>query len=389
LFKESVLIEDVVSITRQMLPLAVQEMAEKIIKLLIVSNAIIAPLVVDDSVIGMLSVQASDLSEMDIPAIRAFANQLAMAINQARLFEQAQKEISERKIAQERLQDKLDELTLINLITSIGTEELDEETLIRQAVEAVSTHFQMTSVGILILDEVGNVAYLEMASDVNVDEDILQTIFSGGGIVGSVIESGKVIRLENVSKNKAYNSWNPAIKSVLCVPIKINHQVLGVIKLESDQSGAFNVEDEGLLITLSNQLATAIGRIRSFDGITRKSQELEALYNIALAINEELDTSILLTRLYEQIDAYLSPDVFGVALYDAEKGELHLEVAMEHGKPVKDLAGDRWTLDQAGLTGWVVRNQKSLYIPNLQHEDSLPVEPKHSGKPVTTWMGVP
>jgi signal transduction histidine kinase len=76
---------------------------EKMIDLLQVGKAISAPLVPEDRVIGILSVQSEDLGSDDIPAVTAFANQMAMAWRKNRLVEDLKESLDELQTTQEQL----------------------------------------------------------------------------------------------------------------------------------------------------------------------------------------------------------------------------------------------------------------------------------------------
>jgi PAS domain S-box-containing protein len=76
---------------------------DKMIELLQVSKVISAPLVSEDRVIGMLSVQSEDLSPDDIPAVTAFSNQMATAWRKMRLVEDLQQSLTELQTTQEQL----------------------------------------------------------------------------------------------------------------------------------------------------------------------------------------------------------------------------------------------------------------------------------------------
>jgi PAS domain S-box-containing protein len=71
-------------------------------------QSIIAPLAIDDEVKGLLSVTGSELTESDIQGIMAFANQAAIAIENAHLYETSQQELAERKQAEEELRYQAD-----------------------------------------------------------------------------------------------------------------------------------------------------------------------------------------------------------------------------------------------------------------------------------------
>lgn len=103
--KRAVFVDDAEEVLRQMLPTALERFAGQVSDVLGIGKAIAAPLVVGEAVIGVFSVHSNDLTEKDIPAVSAFAHQVAAAWQRARLYEQAQQEIAERRRAEEALRE--------------------------------------------------------------------------------------------------------------------------------------------------------------------------------------------------------------------------------------------------------------------------------------------
>jgi PAS domain S-box-containing protein len=136
--RKTILIENTKEVIQQILPEPVRKLAGQIVKVLKIPKSISAPLVVEDRVIGVLSVQSDDLTEPDIPTITAFAHQVAAAWRKAQLFGQAQQEIAERK----------------------RTEEERERLLIQNQEQARQVRQIMNTVpeGVLLLDSAGRVA---------------------------------------------------------------------------------------------------------------------------------------------------------------------------------------------------------------------------------------
>jgi len=98
--RKTVFVEDVEEIMRQVVPGFAKRFARRLVKIVNFPTVTATPLIVEDKVIGVLSVQSGDLTENDAPAITAFAHQVAAAWRKAELFEQAQREIAERKRAE-------------------------------------------------------------------------------------------------------------------------------------------------------------------------------------------------------------------------------------------------------------------------------------------------
>jgi PAS domain S-box-containing protein len=72
------------------LPRPVRSLAGRLIDLLGWQQSIYAPLTVGNKVWGLLAVTGTDLTESDLPAVTAFANQAAIAIENARLYKETQ-----------------------------------------------------------------------------------------------------------------------------------------------------------------------------------------------------------------------------------------------------------------------------------------------------------
>jgi two-component system cell cycle sensor histidine kinase/response regulator CckA len=103
--RQTVFVENVEGVVEQVLPRSVKKFAGQITEILKIPKSINAPLVVEDRVIALLCVQSNDLTEADIPAVTAFAHQIATGWRKAQLFEQAQQEIAERKQAETALRE--------------------------------------------------------------------------------------------------------------------------------------------------------------------------------------------------------------------------------------------------------------------------------------------
>lgn len=119
-------------------------------------------------------------------------------------------------------------------------------------------------------------------------------------------------------------------------------------------------------------------------------QELEAVLDIAHSLGGILDTSILLERIYQKIDQLIRPELFIAVLYDEVQEEYEVALAMESGRPMKDLIPQlRLSVHDGGLTGWLMLNRTSVFIQDLDKETPpQPLRPIASLTP-RSWLGIP
>ncbi|MBN1935858.1 MAG: PAS domain S-box protein [Anaerolineae bacterium] len=77
-------------ILAEALPRSVRPLAGRLVNLLGWKHGIFAPLILEGQTQGLLVVTGADLTESDVPAIVAFANQAAIALENARLYQETQ-----------------------------------------------------------------------------------------------------------------------------------------------------------------------------------------------------------------------------------------------------------------------------------------------------------
>jgi PAS domain S-box-containing protein len=78
------------------------------------------------------------------------------------------------------------------------------------------------------------------------------------GITGRVAKTGQPVRTGDIHRGSPFDSIRADIHSVLCVPMRFDNTVLGVMAVESPEKDAFLASDQQLLETVADQLANAM-----------------------------------------------------------------------------------------------------------------------------------
>ena len=101
--KQTVFVKNVEPIVRNLLPKSIEKLAGRLINRIKMHRFISAPLIVDNNVVGVLSVQSTGLVAGDVPAITAFANQMAASWFKAKLMQDLEESLRQLRRTQDQL----------------------------------------------------------------------------------------------------------------------------------------------------------------------------------------------------------------------------------------------------------------------------------------------
>ncbi|HEY72210.1 MAG TPA: GAF domain-containing protein [Thermoflexia bacterium] len=348
------------------------------------------PLLFGERLIGMLALdkrEAGFYTPGHARLAEAFAAQAAIAVENARLYDAAQREIAERKRAEEALQERAARLELVARVGQRTTAILDLDELLDQAANLIGDTFEYYNVNVFLVE--GDAIALRASTfpSYSPSERLVRLRVGAEGITGWVAAHGEPLLAPDVSVEPRYHITLEGIetRSELAVPIKLKGLVIGVLDVQSAQLDAFSQADLFTLQTVAGQLAIAIENAHLYEEAKRHVDELVALHNIDVAITSVLDPDEIAQVVYEQVSEVMGATTFYIGLYDEGQGELDLPFVVEEGErlslPALPIG------EGGGLTGWVVRAQQPLWIEDMEKErDTLPVEPISEGVPPRSLM---
>jgi len=99
-------------------------------------------------------------------------------------------------------------------------------------------------------------------------------VLPGQGVVGTVATSGEALLISDTSKDPRYRVDDMIRLSELCVPIKYNHQVLGVIDSEHFDKNFFTRQHLQVLTTIATLVGSKIRSIESEQKLRHQKAEL-------------------------------------------------------------------------------------------------------------------
>jgi GAF domain-containing protein/BarA-like signal transduction histidine kinase len=221
------------------------------------------PLLVGDVVIGALTVQSTQeaaFSDDDITSLQAMADQLAIAIHNARLHAQNQSLLAQ---AQRRTR-------LLEAAAQVGydvTSILDLDELLSKAVDIICDVYGFYYAGVFLLDETEEWAVLrtgrgEAGAAMVAQEHQLKV--GGHSMIGAATGQRRALIALDVGEEPVHfkNPHLPDTRSEMALPLLVGGEAIGALTVQSTKEAAFSDDDITSLQTMADQLAIAINNAR-------------------------------------------------------------------------------------------------------------------------------
>lgn len=298
------------------------------------------PLLLQGERIGVLGVHpeaGQALTPEDEAFLQAVAEQVAQALERARLMEAMQKAALE-------LQGVADVGTATSTI-------LDPDELLQAVVDMTKANFNLYHAHIYLLDESGE--YLTLAAGAG--EVGRSMVKEGWSIPVDQPESlvaraargrtGVLVPDVRTQANFLPNPMLPDTRAELAVPMVVGDRVLGVFDVQSDTPGRFSSEDLRIYLTLAAQVAIALQNARLYAEQTATVERLRELDNMKSAFLANMSH-----ELRTPLNSILG---FTQVLLEGLDGELtemmaaDLELIEKNGKHLLELIND--VLDMAKI----------------------------------------
>ncbi len=279
---------------------------------------------------------------------------------------------------------QLEELTVLNKIAVIGTEATDIDELIDRTTQIIGDTFYPENFGMMLLDEAAGVLHTHHSYQHRSEDKPVATLPISQGITGKVARTGRPCRVANVLNDPSYHTAILKTRSELCVPLKVDDRIIGVINTESSQINAFSPDDERLLTTLAGQLATAIKKIQLLEAEQLRRQEAETLREATATLTSMLDLGQLLDVILTQLETVVAYDSATIFLFEGDYGR----IVAARGLPDNESAlGQLLRIKDDQLTHNVQQNKQPICLHDAQAHPSF--QGWLNTSYIRGWMAIP
>ncbi len=232
-----------------------------------------APIIGSSGPIGVLTVGAEDVSQEDIAPIMAFAHQLGVALDNARLVES------------ERRQRQISE-TLQKVAEILGST-LDLEGVLPMVLEQIRKVVPYDSGGIFLRE--GDVYRFVVSKGQPQEEKVRGLTVKRGQLatLDRLEETGEVVIIPDTDDSPLWTSipGTRHIRSWLGVPLMVEGKMIGAMGLDKLEPRFYTEEHARLAATFAHHAAMAIQRARLYSDLQRRLEELQVLARTSQALN--------------------------------------------------------------------------------------------------------
>jgi PAS domain S-box-containing protein len=315
-----------------------------------IQSAMVAPLCYRGRVIGVLSLDNATrkeaFTEQDLRLVASFADQAAVAVENARLYqaEREQRELAEtlREVGATLVSTLDTDIVLDRILEQVGRVvpsdaanlmliQGDEARIARWRGYARFGAEEFVSTLVYCISEAPNLQYMKETREPMVFPD---TIAHPGWVHGPA------------------QGW---LHSYAAAPVIVRGEVIGFLNVECAAPGFFTPAHAERLRVLADQAAAALENARLYHETTRALDRLQALSQISRVVNSSLNLDQVLTTIAHYAAELSNSDAAGI--YELDKEQVLRISASHNTRPefveavnLEDIKIGQWTIGRAAAT---------------------------------------
>src|SRR5271157_1607393 len=299
---------------------------------------------------------------------------------------------AERALARqtEELRDRNDELDRLYQASGslLSSPSFDLQSLATTIVNVVLKQFGQANCSLIIVQKDSNeLVRLAVGGPYADQVKDKKLALDGPGLVPQAISTGVVIHSDDVRLIPGFTPHWDAVRSELTIPLKVGSNVIGVIDIQSSETGAFQADDERLMSVFAEQAAMALDRTRLYAQTEQRLQNLNSLRTVDMAISSSMDMNLTLGILLEQVMGQFGAHAADVLIFDSTTQSFRFST----GRGFRTQALQHTDLRLGdGYAGRAARERQMILIQELtKNTGELRRSAEFSREGFVTYIGIP
>ena len=274
-------------------------------------SEIALPLQIEERVLGVLDVQSDQpdaFDETDLLVLGALADQIAIAVEDARLYT--------------RLQRRADQLATIAKVSRAVASILDLDTLLIQVIELIQEVTDYPHIRLFTVDPLSEQVIYRAGTGGEIEEESCTLPLDiRAGVVPRVACQGELLvsnDLESDPRIQAMELTRSGTRSELAIPLTFGRETLGVLDIQSDQPNAFDEDDLVLFEGLADTTASAIRNANLYRSEQARRQVADSLQDVAGLLSDGVALNQVLEAILTALGRNLPCDAAAIWLLNEE-----------------------------------------------------------------------
>ena len=257
-------------------------------------------------VLRALTYAPREFRQEQIDFLQQLANGTAIAIENARLFEETKR--------------RQEEQTAINAIAMATTTSMRVDELLNIALKKVLEVTGRERGSIKLKDPATGRIVLTAHRGISQQyADTIRSHFAPEEKASQIFESGEVVIVDDPEKNLFdLNDREAGLRSLIWVPLKARGAVIGILNVSSPLSNPFTEREIELLKGVGNVIGIAIENARLFEETERRGREQAALYAVTAAVGSSFDVDQTLVKVLDTVLETTGIDGGYIYLFDGQ-----------------------------------------------------------------------
>jgi GAF domain-containing protein len=318
------------------------------------------PLIMASEAIGAIIVQDSEnehrFNQDDLRFLTSLSVQVAGAIYNARLLDEAHRRTIQLKTAAEISRDVSSSLIV--------------DDLLQRSVNLIRDQFDYYHSAIFLVDKSGEYASIreasgEVGAKMKAAGHKLQV--GSSSIVGYVTSKGEPLIVNDTNRSPIHlpNPLLPETRAEIGVPIKVGERIIGMLDVQSKRPFDFGDETVKILQIVADQIAVAFVNSELFADAQERLSQHRLLHHVTTAAASSTTIDEALNSAVQGLQVTLGGDQISILLADRENKTLEVKSAI--GYADNDVYAVKIPFN-TGVTGWVASYRQPLRINDVSKE---------------------
>jgi PAS domain S-box-containing protein len=318
------------------------------------ANSITEPLLYQDRLLGVINVGNKEggqpFEEQDQEVLRLFAAQVAIAIENARLYAASERRTTELEALRDISQTIMARLELPAVL----------EAVVAGTMRLLNNPFAQ----VILWEEVNQRLVFGAAQGREAERVRRDTFELGKRAIGSVAQRREPLIVNDYQGSPYAHPDYPDVVGTITVPVLFGERLLGVLHSHTTQPGRrLTPDDLRRLQMLATQAAIAIENARLHDEATQRAQRLEMLNDVTRMLTTELDAGMVFEGILAAVQNLLPGSASRI--WECPKGGDELRLVASIGLRGPEGQARLRMRAGEGLVGFVAATRQPVVSPDL------------------------